>query len=105
MEPNISIGDVAVIKKCTPNDIELQDVIEYKMEGYAVVHRVINIYQENGEFFFITKGDNNSAQDRLPVSENQLVGKVLFKIKYIGLPAIWIHKLNSKVVVEVETGK
>ena len=104
MEPNLSIGDVAIIEKCTPNDLKVGDIIEYQMEGYTVIHRIIKIYQEDGEFFYITKGDNNQTQDRLPVSEDQLIGKVLFKIKYIGLPSIWIHNIQSQVVVEVETG-
>lgn len=105
MEPKLSIGDVAVIKKCNPNDVKVGDIIEYKMEGYTVIHRIINIYQEKGEFFFITKGDNNQDPDKLPVSENQLIGAVMFKIPYVGLPSIWLHKFSSQVVVDVETGK
>ena len=105
MNPNLKIGDVAIIKKCTPNDVVVGDIIEYQMDGYTVIHRVVNIYQKNGEFFFITKGDFNKNEDKLPVSEDQLIGKTIFKIKYLALPAIWVHNLSSQTVVEVETGK
>jgi len=105
MYPEIKAGDAVIIKKCTPNDIVLGDVIEYKMNGYTVIHRVIEIYQKDGEFFFITKGDNNDSKDSIPVSEDQLIGKVIYKIPYIALPSIWIHNLASKTEVEVETGK
>jgi signal peptidase len=74
------------------------------MDGYTVIHRIITITQEDGEFFFITKGDNNTSEDKTPVSEQQLIGKVILKIPYLALPTIWIHNLNAKTQVDVETG-
>lgn len=106
MEKEICIGDVAIIKKCNPNDVNVGDIIEYQMEGYTVVHRIIEKKQEKGEYFFVTKGDNNATQDKDEVRENQLIGKVIFKIKFIGYPAIWLHILQSEEqMIEVETGK
>ncbi len=64
MKPNINIGDVVIIKKCTANDIEVNDIIEYKRKNFSVIHRVIEKYQVDGEIFFITKGDNNKTADR-----------------------------------------
>lgn len=45
MEPQIHIGDLAIIKKCTANDVKLNDIIEYQLDGYTVIHRVIEIKQ------------------------------------------------------------
>lgn len=104
MFPELKIGDLALIEKCTANDIELQDIIEYQMEGHTIIHRVIDIYQEEGEFYFITKGDNNNSKDSKPVREDQLIGKVIYKVPYVALPTIWIHNLTAKTQVEVETG-
>ena len=104
MVPEFNVGDLAIIEKCTANDIKIQDVIEYQMDGYTVIHRVIKIYQEDGEFYFITKGDNNSSEDSLPVREEQLIGKAIFKIPYVALPTIWIHNFSAKTQVDVETG-
>ena len=104
MYPYLKIGDLTLIKKCNANDIETGDIIQYKMNDYSVIHRVINIDQHDGEFIFTTKGDNNKSEDKLPVREDQLLGKVIFKIPYVALPTIWIHNLNSNVQVEVETG-
>ena len=107
MEPEIYIGDVAIIKKATPNDIEVGDVIQYQMEGYTVVHRVIQKKQSGGNVTFITKGDNNNSPDFNPVREEQLIGKVIYKIKYIGYPAIWLHiiQVHDESYIEVDTGK
>ena len=77
------------------------------MEGYTVVHRVVEKKQKNGEFLLITKGDNNNTVDQEPVTEQQLIGKVIYKIRYIGYPAIWLHIIQTQEAldVEVETGK
>jgi signal peptidase len=104
MVPELNVGDLTIIQKCTANDVKVQDIIEYQMDGYTVIHRIITITQEDGEFFFITKGDNNTSEDKTPVSEQQLIGKVIFKIPYLALPTIWIHNLNAKTQVDVETG-
>lgn len=93
MEKEIYAGDVVIIQKCTPKDVNVGDIIEYQMEGYTVIHRILEKKQKNGEFYFITKGDNNNAPDK-EVREEQLIGKVIFKIKYIGYPAIWLNLMK-----------
>lgn len=106
MSPEINVGDVCIIRKCNPNDIIVGDVIQYQMEGYTVVHRVVEKSQSNGEVTFITKGDSNNSPDFYPVSEEQLIGEVIYKIKYIGYPAIWLHLIQEQeeMELEIETG-
>ncbi|MGN1327726.1 MAG: signal peptidase I [Clostridia bacterium] len=104
MEPELYVGDVAVIKKCNGNDIQEGDIIEYQMEGYTVIHRVKHKNQKNGQFIFITQGDNNDTEDSEPVSEEQVIGKVIFKIRFLGYPAIWLHNLSVQEQVNVDTG-
>lgn len=104
MEKELMVGDVAIIKKCNSNDVIVGDIVEYQMEGYTVVHRVIEKKQKNGKFYFTTKGDNNKSPDAQEVNEEQIIGKVIFKIKYVGYPAIWLHILGEEQVeVKVET--
>ena len=104
MQDELHIGDVAIIKKCNANDIKEGDIIEYQMEGYTVIHRVIKKTQKNGDYSFITKGDNNDSEDSKSVSENQVIGKVIFKIRYLGYPAVWINNLSVQQQLKVETG-
>lgn len=105
MENELHVGDVVIIKKCNANDVNVGDIIEYQMEGYTVVHRIKEKKQRNGEFYFITQGDNNKQPDSEEVREEQLIGKVIFKIRYIGYPAIWLHNLQvEEKQIEVETG-
>lgn len=104
MEPELYVGDVVIIKKCNSSDVEEGDIIEYQMEGYTIIHRIKNKNQKNGQFIFRTKGDNNDSEDSEPVSEEQLIGKVIFKIRFLGYPAIWIHNLSVQEQVEVNMG-
>lgn len=106
MVPEFYVGDVAIIQKCNVNDVVVGNVIQYQLEGYTVIHRVVEKRQNNGEVTFITKGDNNKYPDTNPVRENQLIGKAIFKIKYLGYPAIWLHLVEEQEAmdVQVETG-
>ncbi len=104
MYPEIRAGDLVLIKECTPNDLKKGDVIQYKRDRYTVVHRIKEIQQKDGEYIYITKGDNNSSEDMDPVREDQVVGKVIFKIRYIAWPTIWINNLSNQVQVDIETG-
>ena len=106
MEKELFVGDVAIIKKCNANELNVGDIIEYQMEGYTVIHRIAEKRQKNSEFYFVTKGDNNKSPDAEEVTEDQLIGKVIFKIRYLGYPAIWLHILQAEEQkIEIETGK
>ena len=41
MEKELNVGDVVIIKKCNSNDVNVGDIIQYQMEGYTVIHRII----------------------------------------------------------------
>jgi len=91
MEPNLNIGDVAIIYKVKAEEVELNDIIAYQTEKQIILHRVLEIREKNEKYTFITKGDNNTQEDTNPVEEYQLLGKVIFKIPYLGYPSIWLN--------------
>ena len=102
MYPNINMGDIAIVQKCNANDLEVGEVIEYKRKDFSVIHRVIEKTQKDGEFIFITQGDNNDGPDSDPVMEDQVVGKVIAKIPYLAWPTIWIDNLRGATAPEVD---
>ena len=76
-------GDILFIIKAKPEKIEIGDIIIFDAgKKNPLIHRVIKIEQKNGEYFFSTIGDNNWGQleSEKIISENQLVGKAVFKI-------------------------
>ena len=104
MEPELHVGDVAIIKKCKANELEEGDIVEYQLDGYTVIHRIVDKSQENGKFVFITKGDNNNIEDSKEVTESQIIGKVIFKIRFLGYPAVFFNNLGAQDSIDVETG-
>lgn len=86
MEPAIQTGSICFVdRKANRNQIEVNDIISYRLSDEALVlHRVID-YDANGNF--ITKGDANESEDFFPISPEQIVGKAIFSIPYIGYVA------------------
>jgi len=84
-------GDVIVL---VGEDNPMQgDVLVYKSSthSYPIIHRVTYINDEGNTFQF--KGDNNAGIDPADVNEEQLIGKALLKIPYIGWIKIWFSQL------------
>ena len=98
--------DAAIIMKCDASIIKENDIIEYQKDNYTIIHRVIKIYNRNGKIFFITKGDNNDDEDRLPVTTDEVKGRIIARIPYIAFPSIFMKNLTTnKLNVDVELGK
>ena len=90
MTPVINVYDVVVnIRPNNEDDIQVGDIITYKSEssasyGMMITHRVTEITEENGSIAYKTQGDSNSEPDSMLVSYNQIVGKEILIIPYIG---------------------
>ncbi len=104
MQPTIKEGDLLVIKECDIKDITIGNIIQYQLNDYTVVHRVIKIYQERNAIKLITKGDNNNNEDRYPVTKDNLVGCLKYRLPYLGYPTYLIGTMLNKEEVKVETG-
>lgn len=94
MKPNINKGDVVVIEKNNNyKNIKIGDVLAFKHNDILIVHRVINIIEEEGKYYFYTKGDNNNSEDNFAIYEDMVVGIVDIRLPFIGYPTIWFSEL------------
>lgn len=94
MEPDIEPGDLVVIDKTACASLAVGDVIQFKRDGVAVLHRIAEITQsEDEQIVFITKGDANNAPDSQPVSTDDVIGRYLFRIPKVGYIPIWLGSL------------
>lgn len=92
MTPNINVYDVVFVAKTNAKKLKKGDVISFYVKGSKfgdtpVTHRIIDIETlGNGENAFKTKGDYNLEADewRYPVTDSDIIGKVLFKIPSLG---------------------
>jgi signal peptidase I len=91
MHPFIKAGDLVFIKKVSPSDVKVNDVITFKeTETKFITHRVIAIKQAQGTVGFVTKGDNNNVKDSNLVTSNHLIGSLAFKIPKAGYIAKFV---------------
>ena len=91
MEPNLRVYDIIIDQRIdSVNDIKIGDVITFIStssisSNKTVTHRVIDIViDENGNYQYKTKGDNNLSPDSAYAEYNNVIGKVLFKIPQLG---------------------
>ncbi len=86
MEPAIQTGALIAMEKLDPGDVQVGDVIGFKVEGMdtPVCHRVVEIVDTEEGFGFVTKGDANEEPDAEAVKPENLKGRVVFDLPYIG---------------------
>ena len=96
-------GDVIIVwGRFTP---KVGDIIIFKPNSDSIaprpiIHRIVKI---NEDGTFQTKGDHNGKQltkenniyntDETHISEEQIIGKAIIKIPYLGWPKIWLTEL------------
>lgn len=84
MEPAISIGSLLVSKKTDINTIDIDDIVcfrskEQGIRGMIITHRVIDTYETpDGNLVLQTKGDANLTADIDYVSQDNLIGRVIW---------------------------
>ena len=82
MKPEYKVGDVIVVKKQDLSTLKVGDDITYlgqtdSWKNLIITHRVVNVREENGKFYFITKGTSNILEDPEIDGEN-VYGKVIY---------------------------
>jgi len=101
MRPYLEPGDMIVNRMVSAEEVKAGDVITYRTGSSLVTHRVVREIEENGKRSFITTGDANNTADSSPITEEQLVGKVLFKIPYGGYVARFIASPIGMLVTAI----
>ncbi len=107
MQPNINPYDVIVdIAVNDPEDIQVGDIITFVStssltKGMTITHRVYDIKQENGEYMYYTKGDDNLGPDALPAPYSNVLGKVLFHIPQLGRIQSFLSTKGGWLIVVV----
>ena len=93
MTGTLNKGDIAFFEKFNGQELEIGDIIIFKRGKRNIVHRITQVGIFNDEYVYITKGDKNKVEDNGYVYQKDIQGIVLYRIKYIGYPSIWIRNL------------
>ena len=91
MAPKYAPGTFLVVKPVPFEELQVGDIITYQIESGSpavITHRITTITPtQSGETTFITKGDNNDAEDEQPVREIQIRGKLFYAVPFVGFAA------------------
>lgn len=96
-------GDIMVLVGKRPKKLKMGDVIVYstqEREKNPIIHRIVETKQENESYFFQTKGDNNNGQLSFEkrIGEEQIIGKAVVRIPYLG----WVKIIFTEMVKGVQ---
>ena len=91
MEPTYHTGALLYVKEIDPEELRVGDPATFILDEDLTVatHRVIEIDEENQCFY--TKGDANDTADAAPVYYENLLGRPVFSIPYLGYVAVFIQ--------------
>lgn len=90
MEPAYPTGSLIYVRRCEAADVRVGDAITFVLNEdlELATHRVVAI--DAGQRQFTTQGDANETPDGTPVLFENLVGKPVFAIPYLGYVSHWI---------------
>ncbi|WP_440896676.1 signal peptidase I [Amphibacillus sp. Q70] len=100
MEPTILTGSLAILEEVDPDTIHKGDIVTFQGEAeQAFTHRVVNTLTTDGGLQFQTKGDHNEVMDSSLVASNDIEGKYLFSVPYLGDFMLIINTSRGKLAL------
>lgn len=88
-------GDVIILWRAHRDNLEVGDILVFQgAKPQPIIHRIVKIIQQNGDYYYHTKGDHNNDSLRGPwgeteISEERVLGQGIVRIPYLG----WIKIL------------
>jgi signal peptidase len=92
MLPALKPGDIAIVRPVPAESVQVGDIVRFRQEGLAILHRVVEIHETDRGLEFVTQGDANNVQDAA-FGESQLEGKVVLVIPKVGLAGVGVRRV------------
>ncbi len=91
MEPLYPTGSMIYLKEVETSELEVGDVITFKLQdGVVVTHRIVEVINEGGDIQYRTRGDANDFDDAELVQNENVIGTPVFGIPKLGFLAQYI---------------
>ncbi len=87
MAPKIKPGSIVIVRR--DKEYHEGEVISFQRGDLIITHRLVKVEQRGRERWYQTKGDANKEIDSRKVSQDQVVGKVVGVVPWLGWLAIW----------------
>jgi len=111
MQPTLNVGDYLIVQGVDDDSEinagkEIGDIIVFRKPtdpDEFIVHRAIEKIwnEEEGIYYFKTKGDNNSSSDPWSITKDDIIGKVVWKIPLLGYIKIFLGTQIGMVIVVI----
>lgn len=95
MEPVIPTGSICIISGADRKGMSGR-VVAYELQDHLVVHRISRCSSDGQTF--ITKGDSNDTADPAPVSAEQIRGRVIGTVPYLGYAALFLRSTKGMML-------
>lgn len=101
MEPALKRGSVAIAASTSPPTLRVGDIIAYRRspQNPPILHRIVQITNDNGQLGFITQGDQNQTPDTQPVSLQGPGDKVEYTVPYAGYILDFAHGTLGRIML------
>src|SRR3989344_1354401 len=93
-------GDVIVLWRADRENLQVGEILVFQAnKAQPIIHRVVKVWQENGEYYYQTKGDHNEDSiagglEETKISEERIYGKGVLRLPYLG----WVKILFVDLV-------
>lgn len=87
MTPTIHTGDVIVSRTIEPRQARPGDIVTFHNPDYGdhlTTHRVRSMRLQGDQIRFLTRGDANSASERWSVEADGSIGRLSYRIPWVG---------------------
>lgn len=95
MEPEYSVGSLLYVMKVDTSSLKAGDDITFMLdEDTMATHRIVEVLPDKNDpsvVRFRTKGIANEYADSVPVHSDNVVGKPVFSIPYLGYVSTYIQ--------------
>ena len=95
MEGFVNYGDAIIYKQLKRdndyNKLKMGDVIVFNVDNNLIVHRITSITFNDSNLYVKTKGDQNEKDDPYVLHKKDILGKYVFKLRYLGIPSLLLR--------------
>lgn len=94
MKPEFKKGSLVIYEKVNENEVlKEKNIIVFKYGNDIYIHRIIKVSKNNDNYFYTTKGDANTLNDKNKTISKDVLGKVILDIPYLGYPSVWFENI------------
>ena len=108
MAPGYEVGDIILTRKIPAKELKVGDAVTYlgkesNLKGMTITHEIVKKREENGKYYFVTKGIANEVEDP-EISEDDIYGKVIYKTIIFSLVGRLMNNVAAYYILFVLVG-